>query len=340
MRSEPSLEAGTTEIWRLAAASLSVAIVLVDGMGRTVYADYLEKFGQKGFAQRVLLDRAVSGIRRDGKAGLFRQQALEIFGPPRSYFQLESKPLGEGENPPFVVVIEDVTTRRQLEEIRRDFVANVSHELKTPVGAIVLLADAMSQETEPDTLLRLANRILSEGDRLAHLVSDLLDLSKIEETSIDLSRKVNLLELVAEIIERSTPSANEKQISLELSARLDDPEIEGERWQLSSAFSNLVDNAVKYSEPGTSVTVSLEGAADGVAVKVMDHGIGIPARDLHRIFERFYRVDADRARTTGGTGLGLSIVRHVIDNHHGEIAVSSTEGVGTTFTITLPRSAR
>ncbi len=227
MHSDPSLEVDATEIWKLAAASLGVAIVLVDSNGRTVYADYLDKFGQKGFAQRVLLDRAVSGIKRDGKSGIFRQQALEIFGPPRSYFQLESKPLGKEESPSFVVIIEDITARRHLEEIRRDFVANVSHELKTPVGAIVLLADAMSQETEPDTLLRLANRILSEGDRLAHLVSDLLDLSKIEETAIDLSRKVNLLELVAEIVERSTPPASEKQITIELSAHLDDPEIEG-----------------------------------------------------------------------------------------------------------------
>ena len=325
------------ELWSRAAASLSIGVVLVDAEYRTVYSDYADKTPTGGFAERILLERAISALKHDARLELYRSQTLEVFGPPKSYFQLVTTPLGGAPQPPFIITVENITERKRLEEVRRDFVANVSHELKTPVGGIVLLADALSQESDPATVLRLSKRILDEGDRLARLVTDLLDLSKLEETELHQIHDVNLNEVASECIERYRLGAEARGIRLQVELADELPVVSGDRWQLSSALSNLVDNAIKYSEPGAEVQLKIVTSQTNVEAIISDQGIGIPARDLSRIFERFYRVDADRSRATGGTGLGLSIVRHVIENHQGKIDVNTTEGVGTTFTIVLPR---
>jgi two-component system sensor histidine kinase SenX3 len=325
------------DLWKRAAASLSIGVVLVDADYRTVYSDYADKIPTGGFAERILLERAISALKHDARLELYRTQTLEVFGPPKSYFQLVTTPLGSDPHPPFIITVENITERKRLEEVRRDFVANVSHELKTPVGGIVLLADALSQESDPATVLRLSRRILDEGDRLARLVTDLLDLSKLEETELHQIHEVNLNEVASECVDRYRLGAEACGIDLVVEFSAEQPLVSGDRWQLSSAISNLVDNAIKYSEPSTEVKLTIRVVQSKVEAIISDHGIGIPARDLTRIFERFYRVDADRSRATGGTGLGLSIVRHVIENHQGTIDVTSTEGVGTTFTISLPR---
>jgi two-component system sensor histidine kinase SenX3 len=318
-------------------AALPVGMVIAAGDGTVIYDDVEAKLATLGYHHHVLIEREVQALVTDAKAGVFRSLTLEVFGPPKSYFSLMSTALPRSGPGAFLVTVEDVSDRRRLEEVRRDFVANVSHELKTPVGAILLLADTLVGEQDPATQARLARRILDEGDRLAQLVTDLLDLSRIEQAAELPTTEVPLAAILSECLERYQLPAERKGIRLRLELAQPALSVLGDRWQLLSAISNLVDNAIKYSEPATEVLLWL-GELDGCAViRVADQGIGIPARDLARIFERFYRVEADRSRATGGTGLGLSIVKHVVEAHRGRIEVSSLEGVGTTFTITLPK---
>ncbi|MHB8189805.1 MAG: sensor histidine kinase [Ferrimicrobium sp.] len=324
-------------LYEAAFSRLATGVVIADETGDTVYSDYLDKFGGSLLSQRVLLERAVASLQRDARNGTVRETSLDLFGPPRTYYRLQSAPLASDHIPPYVITVNDATQQHYLEEVRRDFVANVSHELKTPVGAIVILADAMSNEDDPKTLLRLSRRILGEGDRLARLIGDLLDLSRIEESPTHTTANLNITELLRDCCNTARDLATEKGITITDTAPDKPIWIPAERWQLRSAFSNLLDNAVKYSDPGASVSVSITQEQSFIRVEIVDQGIGIPARDLNRIFERFYRIDADRSRATGGTGLGLSIVRHVIDNHRGTVEVTSTEGVGSTFTVRLPQ---
>ncbi len=326
-------------LFRDALAQLAAGIHLVDNEGTVIYSDYVAKFSGASISRRILIERAVarvlSATQRDGGVHEIDQ---DLFGPPRSHFRLRSQRLHQGKASPILVSIEDVTKQHYLEGVRRDFVANVSHELKTPVGALIVLADAMVNESDVEVLQRLARRILAEGDRLSRLTGDLLDLSRIEEsTHVDLEL-VDIDELIGDAIAGSQDIAQAKTIALIHESPTSPATVVGEKVQLLSAFSNLLDNAVKYSDEGTTVQASVTTDNDKVSVRIVDQGIGIPARDISRIFERFYRVDADRSRATGGTGLGLSIVKHVIENHQGTIDLTSTEGVGTTFVVTLPFS--
>jgi two-component system sensor histidine kinase SenX3 len=324
-------------LWQRALASLATGFIICYPDGSVIYSDHVVKFGQTGFAQRVLIERTVNTLIAQAKQKQFGEQELEFFGPPRSYFLLRSLPLGNHDNPPFMITVEDISQRKRLDEMRRDFVANVSHELKTPVGAIVLLGEALTQAEDESTRSRLATRILQEGDRLARLVTDLLDLSKIERPGDKQYEPVDLVALVSETLEQMESLVASAHMQLEFSHNKPEMIVYGLRTELASALSNLIDNAVKYSDTGKTVHIELKELTDRVLITVRDEGIGIPKRDLSRIFERFYRVDADRSRATGGTGLGLSIVKHVVENHQGTITVDSIEGEGTTFFIELPK---
>jgi two-component system, OmpR family, sensor histidine kinase SenX3 len=220
-----------------------------------------------------------------------------------------------------LAIVEDITERRRLEAIRRDFVANISHELKTPVGALSLLAETLVDEEDPHVSRRLAERMVTEAMRLANTIEDLLVLSRIESQEAPENEIVPIDVVVTQAVTRIRPAA--EQAGIEIDAP--DPDrslgVMGDRRQLVSALYNLLDNAVKYSEPGSSIDVSVTTDGTCIDLTVIDHGIGIPARDLERVFERFYRVDLARSRQTGGTGLGLSIVRHVVANHDGEVLV-------------------
>jgi two-component system sensor histidine kinase SenX3 len=243
-------------------------------------------------------------------------------------------------------VIEDVSERRRLEDIRRDFIANVSHELKTPMGALGLLAETLQFETDPDVAQRLASRINSEAFRVNRIIEDLLDLSRIEGEGSPSREPISVSLIVADAIERIRTAAEQHEVKI----NFDEPEanqvVFGDRRQLTSALHALLENAVVYSPQDGTVEITIEsrrrapreGESVGpcVHVEIRDHGVGIPAKDLERIFERFYRVDPGRARETGGTGLGLSIVRHVAQNHGGNVLVDSREGEGSTFTLELP----
>jgi two-component system sensor histidine kinase SenX3 len=232
-----------------------------------------------------------------------------------------------------LAVVEDVSQRHQLDAVRRDFIANVSHELRTPVGALQVLAETMAEEDSPSVLRRLAVRVGLEANRAGRLIADLLDLSRIEAEGLAEPTVVDLVVVVEKSVERVRESAQQRSITLAVDAG--PARTRGNEAQLVSAVTNLLDNAVKYTERGGSVAASTARVDDHVVVRVADTGIGIPSRDLDRIFERFYRVDPGRSRETGGTGLGLAIVRHVARNHGGDVVVESTEGVGSSFTMKL-----
>jgi two-component system sensor histidine kinase SenX3 len=266
---------------------------------------------------------------------LFREpgveRTIEVAGPPTRHFVVRSSAIKTGGA---MVRIEDVTERRRVDEVRTDFVANLSHELKTPIGGVAALSDALVGEDDPETVRRLAGRIVSEAHRMATIVDDLLDLSRIEFGSGEME-PLDMADVVREAAGQQQHTAQQAAVTVSVEAAPDSMVV-GDRSQLVSAVSNLVENAVKYSNREGEVAVSCRVSYDRVVVVVADHGIGIAAADHERIFERFYRVDKGRSRATGGTGLGLSIVRHVVENHGGTISLQSEEGVGTTFTVSLP----
>jgi two-component system, OmpR family, sensor histidine kinase SenX3 len=267
-------------------------------------------------------------------------KTLDLYGPPRRTLAVRTQLIDDGRRTLGVIaVIDDISERRRLEEIRRDFVANVSHELKTPMGALGLLAETLVAETDASVAQRLASRIHTEAFRVSRIIDDLLDLSRIESEEAPPREPVLVNLLMAEAVERMRAAAEQRDVKIEMAEPTPPMAVLGDRRQLVSALYNLLENAVKFSYDGN--TVSFTGTVgDGeVRLEVEDHGVGIPARDLDRIFERFYRVDQGRSRTTGGTGLGLSIVRHVAANHQARIEVESREGDGSLFRLILPTQA-
>jgi two-component system sensor histidine kinase SenX3 len=237
----------------------------------------------------------------------------------------------------------DVTEAHRVERVRRDFVANVSHELKTPVGALQLLSEAIQDAVSGDdadlaAVGRFAERVRHESARLGRLVSELLELSRLQGAEpLPQREPCSVDRIIAEVIDRSRIAANAKGIELRvLGAR--GLTAYGNEGQLVTAVTNLVENAIAYSLDNTRVDVIVGNGSAAVQISVRDEGIGIEPRDLDRIFERFYRADQARSRATGGTGLGLAIVKHIASNHGGRVEVSSTLGGGSTFTLRLPAS--
>jgi two-component system sensor histidine kinase SenX3 len=241
------------------------------------------------------------------------------------------------ENNNVMLLIEDRTESKRLEETRRDFVANISHELKTPIGAIGLLAEALQGATDdPAMVTKFAGNLFRESRRLGSLVQEIIQLSRLQ--SAELSKTGELVDLestVHESVERNQVLADAKSISIDVDAPAGIV-VYGDHEMLTMAVKNLIENAILYSAAGSSVGIGLR-TIDGVAeIAVTDHGVGIAAEDQDRIFERFYRVDPSRSRETGGTGLGLAIVKHVASNHRGEVKLFSQLGLGSTFTLRLP----
>jgi two-component system sensor histidine kinase SenX3 len=234
-----------------------------------------------------------------------------------------------------LLIIVDVTDLDRVATIRRDFVANASHELKTPVSAIIASSEALQIAVgrKDDSSLGFAQQIERSARQLDRLVGDLLDLSRLEREQPELE-PLGLDLLVREELERLRPEAEEK--SIQLSMELAPAQIAGSRRDIAIAVRNLVDNAVRYTGPSGSVGAELETLDQEVVLRISDTGEGIPTRDLARVFERFYRVDAARSRSTGGTGLGLAIVKHVVESHGGSVDVESELGRGSVFTVRLP----
>lgn len=236
-----------------------------------------------------------------------------------------------------LLLADDLTRAVRVEETRRDFVANVSHELKTPVGAITLLAETMEDAAEdPDAVRRFAERMQSESRRLSHLVQEIIELSRVQGTSaLPTGEPVEMDEVIEEAVSLNRNFALGSRITVKTGGP-SDLRVYGSRAMLTTALSNLISNAVSYSEPGTTVGVSVRREHGMVELSVKDQGIGIAKSDLERVFERFFRVDKARSRETGGTGLGLAIVKHIAADHGGEVTAWSLPGQGSTFTLRLP----
>jgi two-component system sensor histidine kinase SenX3 len=288
----------------------------------------------------VLIDEAIERHLGAAQAGAVVSEELELYGPPRTVVSVHARPLDDGGA---VAFVQDVSDQRRTDQVRTDFVANVSHELKTPIGAMSVLAETMLDETDVDTIHRVVDRMMAEADRAIRFVDDLMELSRIELGGERVVEPIRVSEIVRGGVDRVAELAKSCGIGVRVVEPVDvggacsgGPVVSGDRRQLVSAVGNLVENAVKYSPSGSTVTVRTRVDADAVEIVVTDEGVGIPQRDLDRIFERFYRVDRARSRSTGGTGLGLSIVRHVANNHDGTVLVESTEGEGSTFVLRLP----
>ncbi len=295
----------------------------------------------------IRVERALNEARDAGLEGRSTHHEVSVYGPPRRELRVHGHPiLSEASLRVIGAVarIEDVSRQHRVEEMRRDFVANISHELRTPVGAIGVLAEMMVGEPSVDILSRLAVRMDIEATRLARMVDELLSLARLEagseaDSGVERQRVV-VRDCVDAAIERVTPAAiaGHTPISVVEVPAGSRPEVLGDSVQLISAVHNLLDNAVKYSEGIGPVAIRIDSAIEPgfVHLSVVDRGIGIPLADRERIFERFYRVDRARARNTGGSGLGLAIVRHVANNLGGQVHVHSIEGQGSTFTMVLP----
>ncbi len=282
------------------------------------------------------LRQLIHVVRRDGQIRESEMQLGE--GPSARTVIARVAPLGSRL---VLALVEDRTRERRVEAVRRDFVANVSHELKTPVGAIRLLAEAVDEAADdPEAVQRFARRMQHESDRLSTLVQQIIELSRLQGNDpLEMPVQVKIDDVVAAAVDASAIDAAAKDITL-VTRGDHDLEVFGSEEQISAAVSNLVANAVHYSGGGSRVLVTTKSVGDTAQISVVDQGIGIPAREIDRIFERFYRVDPARHRSTGGTGLGLSIVKHVAATHGGDVSVWSVEGQGSTFTLTLPLSSQ
>jgi two-component system sensor histidine kinase SenX3 len=280
----------------------------------------------------ILVDEAVVALVKETIEIGEQNKSMQVAGPPDRFFLLHSKRLNDDG---VVVTIEDTTDRVRIDTVRTDFVANLSHELKTPIGGIAALGDTMMDETDPAVMKQLADRIVRESFRMAGIVNDLLDLSRIEFGRSTEWEHIEMTGVINEVVALAQDNALRHRVELVMSGNFA-TEVFGDRSQLISAFSNLIENAIKYSDEDRVVKIIGNVGADDISIAIVDQGLGIAPKDHERIFERFYRVDRARSRSTGGTGLGLSIVRHVIDNHGGKIEVKSNEGEGATFTVVLP----
>ena len=294
------------------------------------------------------------GILRDG-----RIQSEELLASIRVVRRTNAKqtgtieiargPIGEGkreitvnvipltENELVLVLLRDESEAQRVHDVRRDFVANISHELKTPIGALALLSEAvLGAKDDAEAVSRFAERMQVESKRLTGLVQEIIQLSRVQDSDpLKEAQQLSAGDIIKEALDQCRTTADSRQISLTFQDS-EDAMILGDRDQLTMAIHNLIENAINYSPADTKVAVSTTVENGIITISVADQGIGIPEAEVERIFERFYRVDPARSRETGGTGLGLSIVKHIINKHGGEISVWSSENVGSTFSIRLP----
>ena len=322
---------------RRALDTLPQGVIVCDENGEVIFRNSRAVGLMGGRHGDALAAQAVVELLADAWQAGTAERTLDLYGPPRRTLVVRTQLIDDGRRTLGVIaVIDDVSERRRLEEIRRDFVANVSHELKTPMGALGLLAETLVSETDADVAQRLAARIHNEAFRVSRIIDDLLDLTRIESEEAPPREPVLVNLVMAEATERVRMAADQRDVKISLEEPDPPVAIMGDRRQLVSALYNLLENAVKYSYDGGAVRFAAKSGGEEVTLEIEDHGVGIPTRDLDRIFERFYRVDQGRSRETGGTGLGLSIVRHVAANHQGRVEVESREGEGSTFRLILP----
>jgi two-component system, OmpR family, sensor histidine kinase SenX3 len=317
----------------------SLAVAYASGDARAIVYG-----GETGQATMARVRSAAAAVLSTGQA---REERVELFGPRRRVLRLTVAPVTERVPDQanaathvggVTVELVDVTERERVEAMRRDFVSNVSHELKTPLGALSVLAEVLADADDAVTRKRLAGRVQDEAGRMSDLVRDLLDLSRVESEEPDASA-VGVDWVVDEAVRRAAVLADASGVAVRVEVPAESLVMVADRAQLVTAVANLLDNAVAHSIPGgggAEVVVRAARSGDDVVIEVEDHGVGIPPDEQDRIFERFYRVDRGRARERGGTGLGLAIVRHVALSHGGTVGVESVPGAGATFALRIP----
>ncbi len=321
----------------------SLAVAYASGDARAIVYG-----GDTGQATMARVRAAAAAVLSSGEA---REELVELYGRRRRILRLRTAPVtahvrngstdAAGHVAGVTVELVDVTERERVEAMRRDFVSNVSHELKSPLGALSVLAEVLADADDAVTRKRLAARVQDEAGRMSDLVKDLLDLSRVESEEPD-TAPVDVPEVVGEAVRRVGVLADASGVALRAELPAEALVVVADRGQLVTAVANLVDNAVAHSIPGgdgAEVVVRATRSGDDVVIEVEDHGVGIPPDEHDRIFERFYRVDRGRARKHGGTGLGLAIVRHVALSHGGTVEVESASGAGATFTLRIPVGA-
>lgn len=333
---EPSIPAGAADVLAVVGRGY-VVVDTVDGVVRanpTAYAYGLVR------GHHLVHDLVLDLTRRVREDGVIVDRRYELtrgrHGDEHWQVQLRVAPLGEEY---ILILAEDRTELSRTEAIRHDFVANVSHELKTPVGAIGLLAEAIDGAAEdPVAVRRFTSRLSVESVRLGALVQDIIELSRLQSKDVaNEAEPVDMNRIVSEAVDRIHTEAEARNISIRVAGEISGV-VYGDGDQLMTAIRNLIDNAVSYSPENTMIGVGLKSIKGLARISVTDQGPGIAQEDQERVFERFYRIDEARSRHTGGTGLGLSIVKHVIANHGGEISLWSRKGSGSTFTVKLPES--
>ena len=334
---EPVVPRGVTEVLAILSASGVVIGPHDEVLEATTTARTLGLVRGSRIAVPELL-KLVRDVRRDHSLRTVKLQVARGAKSSATYFAVRVAPLDDDL---IVVLADDETAPRRIEETRRDFVANVSHELKTPIGAISLLAEAVEDAADdPDAVRQFASRMGIESARLTDLVGQIIELSRLQaDNPLENAEVVDIDAVINDAVDRRRVDAEQHQVTLTI-AGTTGTQVLGNARQLGVAIGNLVENAVVYSDPGARVVVAVHVQArsddDYVELTVSDNGIGIPAAEVDRIFERFYRVDYARSRANGGTGLGLSIVKHVAAIHGGDISVWSQPGHGSTFTMRIP----
>jgi two-component system sensor histidine kinase SenX3 len=319
----------------------TLGIVVVDTYRDVVYTN--DRAGELGLVRdRLLVDQAWTAAQRTlatGEDVEFDLSPVKRATPGREAWAVRGlvRQLTEEDGRFAVLYADDQSEQARMEASRRDFVANVSHELKTPVGAMGLLAEALLASTDDtETMTRFAEKIGTESNRLANMVTELIELSRLQgaEPLPDLAA-VDMDSIVAEVISRHKVAADNADIAITTDAP-HGYQVLGSETLLSTALANLVSNAIAYSPKGSQVSISRSQRGGNIEIAVTDRGIGIAKDDQERVFERFFRVDKARSRATGGTGLGLAIVKHVAANHNGTIRLWSQPGTGSTFTLSIP----
>jgi two-component system sensor histidine kinase SenX3 len=319
--------------------SLPVGVIIASADGTQRWRNRsIDELLHKGDPGITRFQRNVESMLAEARGGTESQMTLDIQGERPRMLDMHTMVLSQGDAALFV---EDLSDRALIDRIRTDFVANISHELKTPVGALSILAETLAMQVNDEVGRRLAERMVMESQRVAHTIDDLLELARIEFGRRMVNQSVDIERVTREAVARVLPFASVRNIKIQVSNKMTwFRPIVGDDRQLVSAIANLVENAVKYSSEDSIVTIDLSDTESQVAIRVSDTGVGIALEHVDRIFERFYRVDDARSRDTGGSGLGLAIVRHVAIIHRGEVVVESTLGEGSTFIFVLPTTQR
>ena len=317
--------------------ALGTAGVVVNEVNVMVQATSIaESFGLQ--KDRALVELELLNLvdwARKSKSSKTVEGAINVGGrAAKVWVQATAAPIGSGS---VILTLEDRTEARRLDETRRDFVANISHELKTPIGAIGLLAETLQGATDDaDAVMKFAASLQREANRLGHIVQEIIELSRLQAaTEVNNTLEFNLAELISDSLDRVRIAADAKAMKI-VSDSSQEVITTGSYEQVATAVTNLLENAINYSDAGGQIGIALRKSEDAAEIVVTDSGVGIALEDQARIFERFYRVDPSRSRETGGTGLGLAIVKHIALNHGGDISVFSKPGPGSPFTLSLP----